>query len=153
MRFNRFLSLLMTVFMFTGLLIPAQACTAIYAGAELTETGDTVFGRIEDFSSDYPKLFDLYPAGAHQAGEVYQGCYGFSWTFTHDSYSYTGFCEDNSQGVCPDCNGTHEHTPYQSGGTNECGLSVTATETATKGSIAITEQVFQNVSPLAESRR
>ena len=95
----------------------------------MTETGDTVFGRIEDFAPDYPKLFDVYPAGAHQAGEVYQGCYGFSWTFTHDSYSYTGFCEDNSQGVCPDCEGIHAHTPYQSGGTNEYGLSVTATET------------------------
>ena len=115
--------------MFAGLSTPAHACTAIYAGSELTETGDTVFGRIEDFSSDYPKLFDVYPAGTHLAGESYEGCYGFSWTFTHDSYSYTGFCEDNSQGVCPDCDGTHEHTPYQSGGTNECGLSVTATET------------------------
>lgn len=139
---------------------------------------------------------------------MYQGCYGFSWTFTHDSYSYTGFCEDNSQGVCPDCEGTHEHMPYQSGGTNECGLSVTATESqygndsvtsvdpfidtgieeaeitelrdrtqelvytewesvqeevlhsgdhaseiATQGSIAIIEQVFQNVSLPVESYR
>ena len=99
-------------------------------GSELTETGDTVFGRIEDFYySDYPKIFDVYPSGAHRKGEEYQGCYGFTWTFTHDSYAYTGYCDDNSQGVCPDCEGTHEHTPYQAGGTNEYGLSVTATET------------------------
>lgn len=128
MHAKRLLSLLITVFLLAGLSVPARACTAIYAGSERTETGDTVFGRIEDFGSDYPKLFDVYPAGAHQAGEAYQGCYGFSWTFTHDSYSYTGFCEDNSQGVCPDCGGTQEHMPYQSAGTNECGLSVSATE-------------------------
>ena len=94
-RFKRLLSLFIIAFMFAGLSIPAQACTAIYAGSEMTETGDTVFGRIEDFSSDYPKLFDVYPAGAHQAGETYRGCYGFSWTFTHDSYSYTGFCSES----------------------------------------------------------
>ena len=104
MRCKNLLSLLITVFMFTGLSVPAQACTAIYAGSEMTETGNTVFGRIEDFAPDYPKLFDVYLAGAHQAGEVYQGCYGcygFSWTFTHDSYSYTGFCEDKLPGRLP----------------------------------------------------
>ena len=61
---RRLLSLLITVFIFAGLSIPAQACTAIYAGSEMTDTGDTVFGRIEDFSSDYPKRFD---AGTSQS--------------------------------------------------------------------------------------
>ena len=31
--------------------------------------------------------------------------------------------------VCPDCGGTHKHTPYQAGGTNEMGVTVSATET------------------------
>ena len=39
-RSKRLLSLLITVFMFAGLSIPAQACTAIYAGSEMTDTGD-----------------------------------------------------------------------------------------------------------------
>lgn len=125
--------LLSVLIMFTLILaFPVQtfACTAIYVGSDLTEDGSTIFGRVEDFySADWPKLYSAIPAGTHKAGDVYNGCYGFTWTFTHDSYSYTAFCDDISQGVCPDCGGTHVHTPYQAGGTNEKGLSVTATET------------------------
>ena len=111
--------------------IRAFACTEIYIGSHLTDDGSTVFGRLEEYYSDMgmPKLFDAVPSGVHKAGEEYLGCYGFKWTFTHDSYGYTAFCDDNSQGVCPDCEGTHEHTPYQAAGTNEKGLSVSATET------------------------
>ena len=71
------------------------------------------------------------PFGNHTAGEEYSGCYGFA-TFTHDSYGYTAFRDDNGdavEGVCPDCGGTHKHTPYEAAGTNEMGLSVSATET------------------------
>ena len=107
------------------------ACTAVYIGSNLTGDGSTIFGRLEEFTSDegWPKLFDVIPKGVHAAGEVYTGCYGFTWTFTHDSYGYTAFCDNNSPGVCPDCGGTHVHTPYQAGGTNSRGVSVTATET------------------------
>ena len=109
----------------------AFACTAVYVGSGRTADGSTIFARLEEFTSDagWPKLFEAVPEGAHAAGEVYTGCYGFTWTFTHDSYGYTAFRDDNSQGVCPDCGGTHAHTPYQAGGTNSKGLSVTATET------------------------
>ena len=109
----------------------AFACTAVYIGSNLTEDGSTIFARLEEFTSDegWPKLFDVIPEGAHAAGEAYTGCYGFTWTFTHDSYGYTAFRDNNSRGVCPDCGGTHVHTPYQAGGTNSRGVSVTATET------------------------
>ena len=67
-------------------------------------------GRIEDLgTNDYNKLFNVSPAGKHTAGEVY-GCYGFTTTFTHDSYRYTARRDDNGLGVCPDCDSTHEHT-------------------------------------------
>ena len=114
-------------------LLPAGAfaCTAIYIGSNLTADGSTIFGRLEEYTSDeeWPKLFETIPEGAHTAGEVYTGCYGFTWTFTHDSYGCTAFQDNNSLGVCPDCGGTHAHTPYQAGGTNSRGVSVTATET------------------------
>ena len=122
-------SLLVALVLLLALPGQAFACTTIYAGANLTADGSSFFGRSEDYSADYAKLFSAVPAGVHTAGEVYDGCYGFSWTFTHDSYAYTAFCDDNSQGVCPDCGSEHVHTPYQAGGTNEMGLSVTATET------------------------
>lgn len=107
----------------------AFACTALYVGSDLTEDGTTMFGRIEDLgTNDYNKLFYVSAAGNHKAGEVYDGCYGFTYTFTHDSYSYTARRDDNGLGVCPDCDGTHEHTPYEEAGTNEKGVMVSATE-------------------------
>ena len=107
----------------------AFACTALYVGSDLTEDGTTMFGRIEDLgTNDYNKLFNISPAGKHTAGEVYEGCYGFTYTFTHDSYRYTARRDDNGLGVCPDCDSTHEHTPYEEAGTNEKGVMVSATE-------------------------
>ena len=133
--------------------IQASACTEIYVGAGLTDDGSVVFGRLEEFSSDigWPKTFDAVPSGLHKTGEEYLGCYGFRWTFTHDSYGYTAFCDNNSQGVCPDCEGTHAHTPYQAGGTNEKGLSVSATETLIgKEEIAAVDP-FNTVSGIEEA--
>ena len=108
----------------------ASACTALYVGSDLTEDGTAMFGRIEDLgTNDYNKLYYVSAAGKHKAGELYNGCYGFSYTFTHDSYSYTARRDDNALGVCPDCDGTHDHTPYEEAGTNEKGVMVSATET------------------------
>lgn len=109
--------------------VGALACTAIYVGADLTTDGTTMFARSEDISNSYNKVFNVVPAGQHKAGEAYKGCYGFTYTFTKDSYGYTAFGDDNLSGVCPDCGGEHAHTPYQAAGTNEKGLTVTATET------------------------
>ena len=137
MKTKQLASLLVALVLLLALPAQAFACTTIYAGSNLTADGSVIFGRSEDYSSDYAKLFDVIPAGVHKAGEVYDGCYGFSWIFTHDSYGYTAFCDDNSQGVCPDCGSTHVHTPYQAGGTNEMGFSMTATETL-KGNDEVT---------------
>ncbi len=110
----------------------AMACTAVYVGSDLTADGTTMFARSEDISNSYNKLYYSVPAGKHTAGEVYQGCYGFQYTFTKDSYGYTAFRDDNGEGqenVCPDCGGNHAHTPYEAAGTNDQGLTVSATET------------------------
>ena len=107
----------------------ASACTSIYVGSDLTADGTTIFGRSEDFSiKDYNKLYYVSPAGNHVAGEEYQGCFGFTYTFTHDSYSYTARRDDNLSGVCPDCGGTHAHTPYEEAGANEKGVIISASE-------------------------
>ncbi len=110
----------------------ALGCTSIYVGSDLTEDGSTIFGRSEDASNSYNKLYYVSPAGNHKAGEAYKGCYGFEYEFTRDSYAYTAFSDDNREGVggvCPDCGGTHAHTPYEAAGTNEMGVTVSATET------------------------
>ena len=131
----------------------AFACTAVYVGSNLTADGSTVFARLEEYYSDegWPKLFDAVPEGTHRAGEVYTGCYGFTWTFTHDSYGYTAFCDNNSTGVCPDCGGTHAHTPYQAGGTNSRGVSVTATETLVGKAAVETVDPFNRESGIEEA--
>ena len=107
--------------------VSALACTSIYVGSSLTEDGTAYFARSEDIGNSYNKIFYVSPAGNHRAGDAYTGCYGFSYTFGKDSYAYTAFRDDNLSGECPDCGGTHEHTPYEAGGTNEMGVSMTAT--------------------------
>lgn len=89
----------------------ASACTMIYVGSDLTTDGSTFMARSEDYSNSYNKVAYVSEHGKHAAGSVYEGCYGFTHTFSHDSYSYTAVSDDNLDGVCPDCDGTHAHTP------------------------------------------
>ena len=105
---------------------------AIYVGSDLTADGNTIFVRSEDIANSYNKLFCVSPAGRHTAGEEYAGCCGFTCTFARDSYSYAAFSDDNGDaagGVCPDYGSDHPHTPYEAGGANEMGVTVSATET------------------------
>ena len=112
------------------LVISASACSMVYVGSDLTEDGGTYFARSEDLSGGSSKLFYVSPAGLHKAGDVYTGCAGYTYTFTHDSYAYTAFRDDNVVSErCPDCGMTHEHTPYEEAGTNEKGVTVTSTVT------------------------
>ncbi|MFR7758397.1 MAG: C69 family dipeptidase [Christensenellales bacterium] len=104
----------------------ASACTMIYVGSDLTTDGSTFMARSEDYSNSYNKVAYVSEHGKHAAGSVYEGCYGFTHTFSHDSYSYTAVSDDNLGGVCPDCDGTHAHTPMEECGTNEKGVSVSA---------------------------
>ena len=115
--------------------VSAAACTTIYVGGNLTEDGTPFVARTEDYGSDMNKLWFISESGHFKKDSLYLGCpeYGeFEWTFTHDSYAYTAFRDDNLETVgyeCPNCGGTHAHTPYEAGGTNEMGVSVSATET------------------------
>ncbi len=110
----------------------AFACTMIYVGSDNTSDGSAFLARSEDYSNSYNKIAYVSPAGLHPVGSVYEGCYGFKFTFTHDSYSYTAVRDDNlagagnTTGKCPDCYGTHQHTPMEEAGCNEKGVSVSA---------------------------
>ena len=112
--------------------IRTSACTSIYIGGELTDDGSTLFARSEDLEGSVDKLFLCREAGFFREGETLSGCFGFDWTFTHDSYAYTAFPDDNGEGVegvCPSCGSTEEnHVSYEEAGTNEKGLIVSATE-------------------------
>ena len=70
---------------------------------------------------------------AYAKGSQFRGCpaYGpFSYTFSHDSYRFTFFTNDIFTEGCPECGEENPtHYSYTEFGTNEKGVSVSATET------------------------
>lgn len=118
--------------------IGASACTAIFAGGDLTADSAPIVARSEDYVNSMNKLFIVNEAGKYQQGEKFIGCPaygGFEWTWTHDSYRFLSFTADNVyDGVCPECGqGSLEspvtHDSYTESGYNEKGVTVSATET------------------------
>lgn len=127
---QKLIAIVMAAVLMLTVNISASACTMVYVGGDMTDDGACIYGRVEDYyDNDFNKIYYVAPAGNHAEGELYEGCYGFTWTFTHDSFGYTARRDDNLSGVCPDCEGTHDHTPYEEAGTNDHGVTVSATET------------------------
>lgn len=120
--------------------VGASACTTIYVGGNLVEEGTPFVARTEDYGSNMNKLWFVCEAGKWKEGETYTSCssYGaMEWTFTHDSYRFTHFTNDiYYNGICPECgenvlsgDPNDFHFSYTEFGTNEKGVSVSATET------------------------
>ena len=120
--------------------IGASACTTLYVGGNLVEEGTPFVARTEDYGADMNKLWFISEAGRWKEGETYTSCstYGaMEWTFTHDSYRFTHFTNDiYYDGICPECeqdvltgDPADFHFSYTEFGTNEKGVSVSATET------------------------
>lgn len=113
--------------------ISASACTTIYVGADQTQEKTPFVARTEDYGWNYNKQWFVMPGGKWAKGDTFLGCphYGeFEWTFTHDSYRFTYFTNDQYQGTCPECGQKNAtHPSYTEFGTNEKGVSVSATET------------------------
>ena len=118
--------------MIASSLTMASACTTIYAGANRTQEGTKFIARSEDYGSDMNKLWFVSESGAYSG--TYRGCpeYGpFTYELSHPSYRFTYFKNDNVyNGVCPECGEENaQHASYTEFGTNEKGVSVSATET------------------------
>ena len=99
--------------------LDALACTQIYVGSEYTDTGDTYVGRSEDYSTRYMKLFGVQEpveSPTYVSDES-----SFSWTYEGTTYRYT-YVRDTDAAW-------GEPWPYAEAGTNEMGVSVSATET------------------------
>lgn len=113
--------------------ISASACTTIYVGAEKTVEKTPFVARTEDYGWNYNKQWFVMPEGKWAKGDTFLGCPGygeFEWKFTHDSYRFTYFTNDQYQGTCPECGQKNAtHPSYTEFGTNEKGVSVSATET------------------------
>ncbi len=128
--------------------ISASACTTIYVGAEQTQEKTPFVARTEDYGWNYNKQWFVMPEGKWKQGETFLGCPGygeFEWKFTHDSYRFTYFTNDQYQGTCPECGQENAtHPSYTEFGTNEKGVSVSATETI-YGNDAIGGNTKQNI--------
>lgn len=96
----------------------AFACTQIYVGSNLTDTGDTYVGRSEDYSTRYPKLFGVQESLENPTYTSDES--DFSWTYEGTSYRYTYVRDAQEE--------WDEVRPYSEAGTNEMGVSVSATE-------------------------
>lgn len=107
----------------------ASACSLLFIGGDYTDDGASLFVRVEGGDlNDENKLYLVSPAGKYKAGEEYHGCFGYTWTFTHDSYRYVSRRDDNPPDLCPVCGNTHELQSYEEAGTNKYGLTVSATQ-------------------------
>ena len=104
--------------------------------------------RTEDYGWNYNKQWFVMPEGKWAKGDTFLGCPGygeFEWKFTHDSYRFTYFTNDQYQGTCPECGQENAtHPSYTEFGTNEKGVSVSATETI-YGNDAIGGNTKQNI--------
>ncbi len=117
---------LLLIFSMTG---GALACSLLWVGGDYTDDGANMFVRVEDGDlDDEVKYYLVSPAGNRKAGEEYLSCYGFTWTFTHDSYRYVSRRDNNLTIPCVNCLSTHDHQPFEEAGTNEFGLTLTATQ-------------------------
>ena len=128
-------------------LTTASACTTIYAGANLTQENTRFIARSEDYGSDMNKLWFVSEPGAYSG--TYRGCpeYGpFTYELSHPSYRFTYFKNDNVyDGVCPECGEENaQHASYTEFGTNEKGVSVSATETISGNDAVLSVDPYRN---------
>ena len=147
----------MTAALTAAAAISASACTTIYVGADRTQEGTPFVARTEDYGQNMNKLWFVKESGHWKKGATYVGCpeYGaFEWTFRHDSYRFTHFTNDTLyDGVCPECGqGSKEspvdHPSYTEFGTNEKGVSVSATET-----IYGREEITKSIDPFVQEKK
>lgn len=98
--------------------LQALACTQVYVGAGQTTTGDTYVGRSEDYAPRHAKAFGVSEPRVNPTYTSEES--DFNRTFTGTTYRYT-YVRD----LASDWDG-HPYA-YSEAGTNEKGVSVSAT--------------------------
>ena len=117
----------------------ALACTQIYMGKGVTDTGDTYVGRAEDYASRHPKAFGIQEPRENPTFSSDES--NFEWTFKGTTYRYT-YVRDLPSGW------DNRDDAYSEAGTNEKGVSVSATlTTGYKEQISYNKQTKKAVDP------
>ncbi|MBM6989451.1 MAG: C69 family dipeptidase, partial [Olsenella umbonata] len=65
----------------------ALACTQIYMGKGVTDTGNTYVGRSEDYANRHPKAFGIQEPRENPTFSSDES--NFEWTFKGTTYRYT----------------------------------------------------------------
>lgn len=106
----------------------AYACTGIYVGSEVSESGSTFIGRSEDIGDLYGKVYATTPAKDWPEGAQYEDSYGFSMPYPGHTYAYTFVRDSYAYGEnMQDADGQNIGEPYGAAGMNEKGVAVSAT--------------------------
>ena len=98
----------------------ALACTQIYMGKGVTDTGDTYVGRSEDYANRHPKAFGIQESVTNPKFSSDES--NFEWTFDGTTYRHT-YVRDLPSGW------DGRDDAYSEAGTNAKGVSVSATLT------------------------
>ena len=106
----------------------AYACTGIYVGSDVSETGSTFIGRSEDIGDLYGKVFIAKPAQDWPEGSMYEDSYGFSMKNPNHTYAYNVVRDSYAYGEgMKDADGNDVGEPYGAAGMNEMGVAISAT--------------------------
>ncbi|MGT2933729.1 C69 family dipeptidase [Streptococcus catagoni] len=98
----------------------ASACTGFIIGKDLTKDGSTLYGRTEDLEPNHNKNFLVRKAKDNKSGEKWKDqANGFEYPLPKHSFKYT---------AVPDV--TPEEGVYDEAGSNEYGVSMSATVSA-----------------------
>lgn len=127
---KKLLSLTVLIAVLLSSVAAAQACTQFYLGKSTTDDGSYIWGRSEDVSSSYAKLYTVHEAETHSPGDMYISSTGFKCPYPERTLRYT-LVKDSvlNEGITPE--------PYAEVGMNECNVAVSATVTLSSGKAAI----------------
>jgi len=122
---------LTTVALVFGNTLQAFACTGIYFGEETTTNGSVIWGRSEDISNRYGKLYTVHEAQTHAPGDMFVSSYGFTYPYPEQTLRYTLVADSyyNEQ-ITPE--------PYAEAGMNEKNVAISGTVTLSSGNSAVT---------------
>jgi dipeptidase len=88
-----------------------------------------MIARTEDYNPVAAKRFVVYPAGFYKKNDVLTDSNGFTYTFTHDSYKFSGTPETSYWGGWDPDDPDAPLDIYDGHGVNEYGLACSATNT------------------------
>lgn len=111
------------------------ACSAVYVGKDVSTDGSTIVARSEDQGTGaYNKMFVVVPRVENQPGRFLTDVQGFKYPLPATTYKYT---------MVPDASGYGDGV-YAGASTNEYGLSISATVSASPS------EAVEKVDPFVE---